>query len=214
MFATLDGLEGSVELLVFGRALAAHEERARARLGRARARQGRPQGRHDDVRDPAGASRFEPSEAEIERARGAGARDPGRAAAGAAAARRDRAAGEHRRGPQAADRAAPRRVRRRARPADAPRPAQAQARPRVPRRRDERRACAPSSTTCSAARCSTPSQPDRRGAARTAGIQVAPREAPRGERAPREARTRRPTRRATDRRRARSRTARAGSARR
>ena len=48
MFATLDDLEGSVEILVFGKALAAYEEALARRLGRARARPGRPQGRDDD----------------------------------------------------------------------------------------------------------------------------------------------------------------------
>ena len=49
MFATLDDLEGSVELLVFGNALPADAGRARARLDRARARPRRSQGPRQDV---------------------------------------------------------------------------------------------------------------------------------------------------------------------
>ena len=42
MFATLDDLEGSIEVLIFGKALAEYERRARRRRGRARARARRP----------------------------------------------------------------------------------------------------------------------------------------------------------------------------
>ena len=44
MFATLDDLEGTVEMLVFGKALAEHEAVLAVDRGRARARARRPQG--------------------------------------------------------------------------------------------------------------------------------------------------------------------------
>ncbi len=55
MFATLDDLESSVEMIVFGKALEAGERRARPRLDRPRPRPRRPQGPGEDVRRrPAG----------------------------------------------------------------------------------------------------------------------------------------------------------------
>ena len=48
MFATLDDLEGSVEILIFGKALSRVRGRARRRRGRARPRPRRPQGREQD----------------------------------------------------------------------------------------------------------------------------------------------------------------------
>ena len=49
MFATLDDLEGSVEVIVFGKALGGVRGRAGRRLGRPRARPRRPQGGDEDV---------------------------------------------------------------------------------------------------------------------------------------------------------------------
>lgn len=69
MFATLDDLEGSVELLVFGRALAAHEEALA--LDSVVLVRGKVD--HKDATTTCvilqEASRFEPSEDEVERAR-------------------------------------------------------------------------------------------------------------------------------------------------
>ena len=77
MFATLDDLEASVELLVFGNALAAAGDAARARLDRARPRPGRPQGsRHDVPRSSSRSSASSRAPEEVAEAREEAARRP------------------------------------------------------------------------------------------------------------------------------------------
>ena len=100
MFATLDDLEGSVELLVFGRALAAHEEALA--LDSVVLVRGKVD--HKDANSTCVILQ-EASQIRADRGGGresarAGAHDPGRPAAGAPAARRDGAAGERDRRPQ------------------------------------------------------------------------------------------------------------------
>ena len=93
MFATLDDLEGSVEIVVFDKALAADEERARRRRDRARPRPRRPQGGRQDLRlvvqTSSASSR---RDAEVEKARKAARAKPaGRRARAPSAARVDAA---------------------------------------------------------------------------------------------------------------------------
>ena len=107
MFATLDDLEGAVEILVFGKALAEHEAALAVDRGRARTRASRPQGSRQDMH-----RRAERREFRAERTGDRAGQGQAEASASAAAdaqpvhLRVDAASlpGERDRGPQASDR--------------------------------------------------------------------------------------------------------------
>ena len=80
MFATLDDLEGSVELVIFGDTLQECADAIQQDDGRPRQGEGRPQGRDQDVPRRAVVERFEPSGEELAKAE----REAARAAAAAA----------------------------------------------------------------------------------------------------------------------------------
>ncbi len=69
MFATLDDLEGQVEILVFNSAYQGERGQDRRRQARRRARAGRPQGPGRDQGRRPGRQPFEPTDQEIEKAR-------------------------------------------------------------------------------------------------------------------------------------------------
>ncbi len=151
MFATLDDLEASVELVVFGKAMTAHEAALAARSRRARPRARGPQGPREDVPHRAGGERVRAQRrGGRRRARRGRARRP-RAGADVPRGRRGAAPGLGARGPAPRAGELPRRGRGRARHAHrAPGgggcgSARTTASPRAP-------ACGPSSTRCWAAR--------------------------------------------------------------